>query len=67
MQQQFVMLTPKAMRVQQLRAEGWNFDKALTVADAEFTSDGLTRVRDIDAMLSDLLPISGALTKEVTF
>jgi hypothetical protein len=35
-------LTPKALRVQQLRGQGKSFDEAFAIADREYTSDGLT-------------------------
>jgi hypothetical protein len=47
--------TPKAMRVQELRAEGKSFDEAFAIADREFTLDGLLPRRgtaDLDAVLS---------------
>ena len=38
----FLFLTPKAKRVQQLRGQGKTFKKALAIADREFTSDGIS-------------------------
>jgi hypothetical protein len=38
----FFSLTPKALRVEELRAQGMNFNDALNVADREYTSDGMT-------------------------
>lgn len=41
MQKQYVSLTLKAMRVQQLRAEGHSFDEAFEIADSEYTINGM--------------------------
>jgi hypothetical protein len=35
------IFTPKAERLNALRAEGKSFDEALAIADREFTSDGM--------------------------
>jgi hypothetical protein len=54
-QQQFAMLTPKAVRLERLMAEGKSFDEAFAIADREFTVDGLLPRRgtaDLDAVLS---------------
>ena len=40
--QQFAMLTPKAVRLERLMAEGKSFNKAFAIADREFTSDGMS-------------------------
>jgi hypothetical protein len=51
----FVMLTPKAFRLEHLMAEGKSFDEAFAIADREFTLDGLLPRRgtaDLDAVLS---------------
>lgn len=48
-------LTPKANRVEQLRAQGMSFDEAFAIADREFTNDGLLPRRgatDLEAVLS---------------
>jgi hypothetical protein len=34
--------TPKASRLQELRAKGKSFDEAFAIADREFTSDGMS-------------------------
>jgi hypothetical protein len=34
--------TPKASRIQRLRAEGKSFNDAFAVADREYTSDGMS-------------------------
>jgi hypothetical protein len=39
---QMKTFTPKAMRVEELRAAGKGFDEAFAIADREYTSDGLT-------------------------
>lgn len=39
---QFVSLTPKALRLDELLAQGMSFDEALTIADSEYSSDGVT-------------------------
>lgn len=38
---QFVSLTPKAMRVQELRGQGMSFDEAFAIADSEYSSNGM--------------------------
>lgn len=51
---QFVF-TPKAMRVDELRAQGKKFHVALAIADSEYTTDGLLLRRgttDLHAALS---------------
>jgi hypothetical protein len=35
-------LTPKAKRIDELRAQGMSFDEAFAIADSEYTSDGLS-------------------------
>lgn len=44
----FFSLTPKAERVQELRAQGLKFDYALSIADEEFSSDGMKSVRRLE-------------------
>lgn len=41
-QGQFASPTPKAMRVQELRAQGMSFDDAFEIADSEYSNDGIT-------------------------
>jgi hypothetical protein len=36
------MLTPKAVRLERLMAEGKSFDEAFAIADREYTSDGMS-------------------------
>jgi hypothetical protein len=51
----FFMLTPKAARLEQLRAEGKSFNEAFAIADREFTADGLLARRgttSLEAALS---------------
>jgi len=38
----FLFLTPKAKRVQQLRGQGMSLKQAFAVADREFTRDGMS-------------------------
>jgi hypothetical protein len=50
-----ISLTPKALRVEELRAQGKSFDEAFVIADHEYTPDGLLLRRgttDLDAVLS---------------
>lgn len=38
----FLLLTPKAKRVNELSAQGKSFDEAFAIADSEYTSDGMS-------------------------
>jgi hypothetical protein len=38
----YVSPTPKALRIEELRHQGMCFDDAFAIADAEYTSDGLS-------------------------
>jgi hypothetical protein len=49
-QQQFVMLTPKAVRLEHLMAEGKSFDEAFAIAGREFTLDGLLPRRGVTSL-----------------
>ncbi|HEX3091613.1 MAG TPA: hypothetical protein VHW72_03255 [Candidatus Angelobacter sp.] len=49
-QVRFVTLTPKAERLEQLRAQGKSFDEALAIADREFTPDGLLPRRGVTSL-----------------
>jgi hypothetical protein len=44
------IFTPKAERLNALRAEGKSFDEALAIADREFTSDGLLPRRGVTSL-----------------
>jgi hypothetical protein len=43
LQQIFVSFTPKAQRLNELRAQGIEFEEAFAIADSEYTSDGMER------------------------
>jgi hypothetical protein len=64
-QSRFVMLTPKAVRLEWLMAEGKSFDeasfnKAFAIADREFTSDGMSLKPDAtNAVLASGVPQMG--------
>jgi hypothetical protein len=46
----FVMLTPKAVRLEHLMAAGKSFDEAFAIADREFTPDGLLPRRGVTSL-----------------
>ena len=47
-------LTPKAVRLEQLRAQGRSFDEAFAIADREFTPDGLLPRRGVTSLEATL-------------
>jgi hypothetical protein len=53
--QQFLMLTPKAVRLEHLMAAGKSFDEAFAIVDREFTADGLLPRRGTTSLEAALL------------
>lgn len=53
-QQQFAILTPKAVRMEHLMAEGMSFDVAFAIVDLEYTRDGLSLKGDAVTRSTDL-------------
>jgi len=56
MAQPVLLITPKGMRVQQLRAQGKSVDEAFRIADAEYSSDGMQPTPERLATLLDQEP-----------
>jgi hypothetical protein len=46
------IFTPKAERLNALRADGKSFDEAFAIADREFTSDGMLPRRGVTSLES---------------
>jgi hypothetical protein len=51
---QSISLTPKALRVQELRSQGMSFDEAFGLADSEYSGDGMSLKPAATDMLSVL-------------
>ena len=60
------IFTPKALRIDELIAQGKSFDEAFAIAESEYTSDGMLLKREPKDMLAAL---SGGLSQmgEVQF
>lgn len=67
MQQQYVVPTPKAKRVQELRAQGMSFDKAFAIADSEYSNDGMDLLTQDHPEIPREFSVAHAAAKEVTF